>query len=592
MPAKSKRKKSRPASRPQAGTTTTAKSGSPLAPAASSSDSSPSRTSLSTSLSTPLGTSLSPSKLNWMLALLLALATFAVYSRTLRNPFVDFDDPGYVTQNQNVRQGLSTATLRWAMTSTAQANWHPLTWLSHALDCQLFGLNPVGHHLTSVLFHVLNVELVFWVLLQLTGARWRSWLVAALFALHPINVESVAWIAERKNVLCMFFFLLTLSAYGWYARKPNARRYLLVPGLFVLGLAAKPMVVTLPFVLLLLDFWPLQRVLRWTPAPQTLSLSLPQAPLWRLVLEKLPLLALSAASSWVTLVAQRHAMATDLPAVVRLANAITTYVAYLGKMLWPAHLSVFYPYNDRGIPWWQVLLCLLFLAGVSAAVLRARSRPYLAVGWFWFLGTLVPVIGLIQVGEQEMADRYAYLPLLGIFVMLVWAGAELVQSRRWNLRVCAAAAGLVLAALWLLTWQQIGIWHSNYDLFTHAFYVAQDKSVAQNAKALIDLGDVYHRNGDYDKARECYTQALQLDPYNNTIVENLGKLGMEKRIQQLSAEVSAHPSPGAYLQLGQLQQAANQIPEARASYSQALKLDANLAEARNALNGLSGEKNR
>ncbi|MFZ0772530.1 MAG: tetratricopeptide repeat protein [Candidatus Sulfotelmatobacter sp.] len=618
----------------------------PLAPAAGSSDTAPVRT-----------------KLNWTLAILLALTTLVVYSRALRNPFVNFDDTAYVTENPNVQQGLSAATFRWAMTSTAEANWHPLTWLSHALDCQLFGLNPAGHHLTSVLFHVLNVVLVFWLLVLATGATWRSLFVAALFGLHPINVESVAWAAERKNVLCMFFFLLAVGAYGWYAHKPNAGRYLLVAGLFVLGLSAKPMVVTLPFVLLLLDFWPLQRVLGWGPASQVLPL--PQATLGRLVVEKVPLLVLSAASSLITLVVQRPAMEAGVRGPIRLANALYAYAAYIGKTLWPAHLAAFYPYEGYGLSWWQTLLCLLLLTGVTAAVLRNLSRPYLAVGWLWFLGTLVPVIGLVQVGDQGMADRYAYLPLLGVFVVLVWGGAEWMQRQRLNPQVCVASAVLVIAVLSLLTWWQIGTWHSSYDLWTHALHVTQDNYVAENyagsallaetfrltgqryseeaavhfrnavrinprdptsrlnlgadlhehgrlqeaveqyqtvlqltrdpylvTKALIDLGAAYHQLGAYDKARECYLQALQLDSHNRIILENLGKLGMDTRIQQLATAASAHPSPSAFLQLGQLQQAAGHIPEARASYRQALKLNPNLAEAKGALHGLDGEINR
>ncbi len=646
MPAKSRRRKARPAGRSHAAPATP-KGAVPLASVASARGrTSPSRT-----------------KLNWALAILLALATFAVYSRTLGNPFANFDDTGYVTENLHVQQGLSAATLRWAITSTAEANWHPLTWLSHALDCQLFGLHPAGHHLTSVLFHLLNVVLVFWLLLRVTGATWRSGLVAALFALHPINVESVAWIAERKNLLCMFFFLLTLGAYGWYARKPGVSRYLLVAGLFVLGLAAKPMVVTLPFVLLLLDFWPLQRVLAWTPAPQ--ALPLPQTPFWRLVLEKLPLLLLSAASSLITLVVQRPAMEAEVRAPARFTNVIYAYVAYLGKTFWPTRLAAFYPYKGYGIPWWQVLLCLLFLSGISIGVLRERSRPYLAVGWFWFLGTLVPVIGLIQVGDQGMADRYAYLPLLGIFVMLAWGGAELWQRQRSNPRLYAATVGLAIAVLALLTWGQIGTWHSNYDLWTHALHVTRDNYVAENyagaallsetflltgqryseeaavhfrnavrinprdpisrlnlgadfhehgrlheaveqyetvlqlthdphlvTKALIDLGAACHQLGEYDKSREYYLQALQLDSHNRTIMENLGKLGMDIRIRQLATAASVDPSPVAFLQLGQLQQAAGHIPEARASYHEALKLNPHLAEAQGALNGLDGRTDR
>jgi tetratricopeptide (TPR) repeat protein len=649
MPVKATPKHSRSAnrSRSQANRQAGPKSGIRPAPTvADHSDAPPSRT-----------------RLNWTLGILLALSTFAVYSQTIANPFVNFDDTGYVTENPNVLQGLNAATLRWAITASAEANWHPLTWLSHALDVQLFGLNPAGHHLTSVIFHVLNVVLVFWLLLKATGATWRSLFVAALFALHPINVESVAWIAERKNVLCMFFFLLTLAAYGWYSRKPNAGRFLLVAGMFVLGLAAKPMVVTLPFALLLLDFWPLQRVLRWTLVPR--ALSLPQAPFRRLVLEKLPLLLLSAAGSLITLHVQRPAMEAAVPAIVRLTNAIYAYASYLGKTFWPTHLAAFYPYKGFGISGWQVLLCLLLLIAITVGVLRNRSRLYLAVGWFWFLGTLVPVIGLIQVGDQAMADRYAYLPLLGIFVMLVWGGFDLEQRQHWNLRACAASAGLVIIILSLLTWRQIGTWHSSYDLWTHALHVTDDNSVAENYageallsdtfrltgqryseeaavhfrnavrinphdptarlnlgadlhehdrlqeaieqyqtalqltrdpylihKALIDLGAAYRQLGDYEKARDYYLQARQMDPTDRTVMENLGKLGMETRIQQLAAAAAAHPTPAAYLQLGQLQQIAAHTPDARVSYQQALKLNPKLAAARDALSGLVAETNR
>jgi protein O-mannosyl-transferase len=652
MPARTKPRKPRPSASPsQAADTADPKDGAIAVPAVD-----PGKTSASGALP-------GPATLNWTLAILLALATFAVYSRTLGNPFVNFDDTSYVTENAHVQQGLTLNTFVWALSSTAEANWHPLTWLSHALDCQLYGLNPRGHHLTSVLFHMLNAVLVFWLLVQATGARWRSLMVAALFGLHPINVESVAWAAERKNVLCMFFFLLALGAYGWYVRKPSSARYQILGVLFVLGLAAKPMVVTLPFVLLLLDFWPLHRVLGWGPASQTLPST--QLPLRRLVVEKLPLLVLSAASCLITLFVQRPAIEAGLREPARFANAIYAYAAYLGKALWPAHLAAFYPYKGYDLSWWQVLLCLLLLAGVTVGVLRERSRPYLAVGWFWFLGTLVPVIGLVQVGEQGMADRYAYLPLLGVFVMLVWAGADLAQRQRWNLRICAAVAGLVIAILSVLTWRQIGTWHSSYDLWTHALHVTRDNYIAENyagaallsdtyhltgqrysdeaavhfrnavrinprdptsrlnlgadlhehgrlqeaveqyeavlqlthdpyliTKAQIDLGAAYHQLGDYDKAREFYLQALQADSHNRIVLENLGKLGMDTRIRQLATAASNNPSPSAFLQLGQLQQAAGHIPEARASYQQALKLNPNLAEAKGALSSLSGEVDR
>jgi protein O-mannosyl-transferase len=594
------------------------------------------------------------------ISVLLALATFAVYFRAVKNPFVNFDDQSYVIENLQVQQGLTRATVEWAFTSTYASNWHPLTWLSHALDCQLFGLNPAGHHLTSILLHALNAVILFLLLAWVTGAKGRSLVVAALFAIHPINVESVAWVAERKSVLSMFFLLLTLGAYGWYARRPRVGRYL-VPGvLFALALASKPMVVTLPFLLLLLDFWPLQRVLGvWPPAP---AFPVPQFPFWRLALEKFPLLLLSAASSVITVIAQRSVISTNdlLPLSARLANAFYAYGMYVAKAFWPARLASFYPYEGLRIASWQAGLFLLFLAGVTALVWRNRSRLYLPAGWFWFLGSLVPVIGVVQVGDQAMADRYAYLPLIGIFCMVVWGASDLAQSRGFNVRASAAVAGLALAALSFLTWRQIAVWRSSYDLWAHALQVTKDNFMAEDyvgtallvqtyeatgqrysdeallhfrnavrinprdpishlnlgadlhehgylreaipqykavlsltsdphlvIKSLIDLGAASHQLGDFAGGRQYYIEALKLDPGNEIAFMNLGKLAMDERIQQLALSASAKPSAAAYLRLGQLQQAAEHIPEARASYLRALKLDPKMAEARRALHPLS-----
>ncbi len=325
--------------------------------------------------------------------------------------------------------GLSWSTIKWAFASTEAANWHPLTWLSHALDYQLFALNPAGHHLDSVLIHAVNAVLLFLLLVWGTKRVGPSLLVAALFAVHPLNVESVAWVAERKNVLSTFFFLLAIGAYGWYARKPDWRRYLLVAALFAAGLMAKPMVITLPFVLLLLDYWPLQRI-----AFRSSSFAVRQNAgaeisaekrtttkhLRFLLLEKVPLLFLSAASAWITLKAQRVAERTfqELPLGVRIENAVVAYGSYLWKAIWPARLA-FYPHSVTALPAWQWILSALVLIGVTTLVIIFRRRGYLPVGWFWFLGTLVPVIGLVQVGEYAMADRYAYIPLIGIFVGIV-----------------------------------------------------------------------------------------------------------------------------------------------------------------------------
>ncbi|HKI25595.1 MAG TPA: tetratricopeptide repeat protein [Candidatus Sulfotelmatobacter sp.] len=593
------------------------------------------------------------------ICVLLAIATFAVYFRATQNPFVNYDDQGYVVENAHVQQGLTRDTVRWALTSTYATNWHPLTWLSHALDCQLFGLNAPGHHLTSVLLHVLNTLLIFLLLSRATGARLRSLAVAALFGLHPINVESVAWIAERKNVLCMFFILLTLAAYGWYARRPRVDRYLAVAGLFVLALAAKPMAVTLPFALLLVDFWPLQRVNSLQPAE---AFPVPQASLWRLALERIPLVLLSAASSVITMIAQKAAVATNesvaLP--VRLVNAVYAYTMYVVKAFFPVRLASFYPYEGYRLSDARLLLCVVFLVCVTFWAWRKRALMYLPAGWLWFLGTLVPMIGVVQVGDQAMADRYAYLPLLGIFVMVVWGVGDVVEKRKLDLRIWVGATAAIVVALSIGTWRQIGFWNSSRDLWFHALAVTKDNYMAedyagsalladhfeatgerrleeaavhfQNAvrinpndaishlnlgadeherglyrkaiqqyravlaltqdqhldvKALSDLGAASQQLGDYAAASEYYHQARQLEPDNDTIFMNIGRLGMMERMQELSAETSAKPTPQGYLELGQLQQAVGLALDARRSFEAAIKLNPKFAEARKALEGLA-----
>jgi tetratricopeptide (TPR) repeat protein len=596
-------------------------------------------------------------KVNVKVAILLAIVTFAVYFRALSNPFVNYDDQGYVVENSQVQQGLTLATFRWALTSTDATNWHPLTWLSHALDCELFGLNPAGHHLTSVLLHVLNSVLLFLLLVRVTGSTARSLLVAALFALHPINVESVAWVAERKNVLCMFFILLTLGAYGWYARRPNVRRYLAVAGLFILALAAKPMAVTLPFALLLLDFWPLRRVASASLQTASDVFPVPQVRFGRLFLEKLPLVFLSAASSAVTLFAQKAAVATNehVPLVVRMLNACYAYSMYVARTFWPRGLASFYPYEGYRLPVWQFFLCGSFLIGVTALAWRLRARTYLPVGWLWFLGTLVPMIGLVQVGDQAMADRYAYLPLIGIFVIVVWGTADFVEKRQVNMRISTSIVAAALVVLSLLTWRQIRYWRGSRDLWTHALEVTKDNYMAEDyvgsallveayqatgqrhldealvhfqnavrinsndpishlnlgadlhergklreaieqyqtvlsltqdphlvAKSLIDLGAAFQQLGDYAASEQYYREAQKLEPDNRVIFMNLGKLGMAERVQELAASAAAHPTPVAYLQLGQLQQAAGMTAEARQSFQTALKLNPNYYEAQKA----------
>jgi Flp pilus assembly protein TadD len=522
--------------------------------------------------------------LNVVLCFLLAVATFAVYYRSTRNPFVNYDDWGYVTENQHVQQGLTRETLRWALTATAADNWHPLTWISHALDCQLFGLNASGHHLTSVLLHLLNSALIFLMLVRVTGARWRSLLVAALFALHPINVESVAWVAERKNVLSMFFFLLTLAAYGRYARRPGVGRYTAGLALFALGLAAKPMIVTLPCVLLLLDFWPLGRVELWSQP--SVAFPVTQIAFRRLLAEKIPFLLLSVASSVVTVMAQRGAIRTSesYPILIRLANALYAYVMYIVKAFWPLRLGSFYPYEGLRLSAWQVLVCLFLLVGVTAWVWLNRSRQYLPVGWFWFLGTLVPVIGFVQVGDQAMADRYAYLPLVGIFVIIVWGLADWLGGEKQRLVWGTAAAAAVVVVLTLLTSRQIRFWNSSYDLWSHALQVTDNNYMAEDYVGTALLVKAYEKNGQRfsDEALAHFQNAVRINPKDAISHLNLGadfqEHGkLEEAIQEYKTVLTITQDPRlivkVYIDLGAAFHQLGDLEQSQQCYRQALKLE-------------------
>ena len=531
----------------------------------------------------------SPQKRNLAICLLLAVATLALYSPAITHPFIfNYDDDIYVLNNAHVKAGLHWPTIRWALTSTEYSNWHPITWLSHATDCQLYGLNPPGHHFTSVLFHTLNVVLLFLLLAYATRATGRSFLVAALFAIHPFNVESVAWIAERKNVLSTFFFLLTIGAYGWYALKPDWKRYLAVAALFVLGLASKPMVVTLPCVLLLLDFWPLRRIQGLSTTEN--DLPVPQMSFWRLVLEKLPLLALAAATSAVTIFAQHSggAMRLALPLGVRLENAIYAYTMYVGKAFWPAWLGLFYPHPGATLAKWQLALAALFLCSVSALVWWQRTaRPYLITGWLWFLGTLVPVIGLVQVGEQAIADRYAYVPLIGIFVMAAWGAADLADSRQLSFRSRAKIAAVVIAIFALFTIDQLRYWRSAVDIWAHTVEVTKNNFLAEQ-----NLGAALLAADRYKDALPHFIKAAKLRPSDPAAHLNLGgDLALSdhprEAIAQYEAAIGLTSDPGmrveAYEILGRLYSEIGQYTKARASYEQALKIDPQQAKASSGL---------
>jgi protein O-mannosyl-transferase len=456
----------------------------------------------------PPGVFVCHEKRSTILCLLLVLVVLSFYNPVVHNQFTNLDDKAYIVDNTHVRAGLTWGTVKWAFTSRDAANWHPLTWLSHALDYQLFKLNPVGTHYVNVLFHAANAVLLFLLLEIATGVTWPSLMVAALFALHPINVESVAWAAERKNVLSMFFFLLTLHAYQRYVRKSSAGRYALVALLFALGLMAKPEIITLPFVLLLWDYWPLQRLGRRSSDGKGAVDVEPRAFSF-LVLEKVPLLLLSAGSAVITLIAQQGGQAIRPESNwVRVGNALVAYVRYLGKAFWPSRLAPLYPHSGQLLPTWQIIASATLLLLLTALVLQLRCHRYLAVGWFWFLGTLVPVIGLVQVGVQAMADRYAYLSFIGLFICVVWAVAERLHERKIAPAWPAVPAILVLATCGMLTHRQIACWHDSVTLWKYTLSVTDKNYFAQNA-----LADVLAQDGQVDEAIARFDAAERMHAY-------------------------------------------------------------------------------
>ena len=473
-----------------------------------------------------------------ILSLLLALATVALYYPLHGHPFVNYDDGLYVTENDQVQSGLTLPTVKWAFTTFEVGTWHPLTWISHALDCELFGLKPAGHHDINLLLHALNVVLLFWVLQAATGYAGRSAMVAALFALHPINVESVAWISERKNVLSMLFFLLALGAYRWYAREPKIGRYAAVAFLYMLGLLAKPVVITFPFVLLLWDYWPLQRIApigRESEGPANAAFS-PKSLSW-LLLEKLPLFALSAASAFMTMAAARTDTEKILyPRHIRIETAIVSYIQYLEKAFWPSRLAVFYPHPGSTLRTWHVYAALFALVAITVLVFEVRSSRYLLVGWLWFVGTLVPMLGLQPVGYKGMqgiADRYAYLPFIGLFIMVCWGVADLVAKRESAAR-SAWLAGLSLAVLLVLAGiarRQIGYWSDNVTLWSHTLQVTGPNWLAEN-----NLGKILMSQGQEEAGVSHFFRAAAI--YPNDPVSNMNIALYEQKHGNLSDAVT------------------------------------------------------
>ena len=525
---------------------------------------------------------------------LLVGATVAVYGQTLRFDFIGYDDPQYVIESAPIRAGLTADGVAWAFRGVHHGNWHPLTTLSYQLDVALHGLRPGGFHLTNVVLHVLNTLLLFAVLRSMTGAFHRSAAVAALFALHPLHVESVAWISERKDVLSTFFGFLAMAAYVAYARRGGPGRYLLATLCLALSLMAKPMLVTLPLVFLLLDYWPLARMGPGRGAAGTRS---GWAHLMPLCIEKVPLLALSLAASLVTMMVQRPTPAEAVPVPLRVANAIVSYVRYVLKTLWPVNLGPLYPHPNLagGVPWTtgQIGAAAALLAVVTAAMVLIRGRrPYALVGWLWYLGTLVPVIGIVQVGSQAMSDRYTYVPLIGLFIVVVWGSVDLggacaVSRPRLRTRgpwLAALAGVIVLAALAARSWHQGRYWRGSIVLLRHAVEVAPNSAIMHTS-----LGVALDRQGSTDEAIEHYRRALAIDSrfapaHTNLGIAFYGRGELDEALRHHREAIRLEPdSAKAHNNLGIALQASGVLDEAIDHYRRALALNPDFPEAHNNL---------
>jgi Tfp pilus assembly protein PilF len=500
-----------------------------------------------------------------LVATALVVLTLFAYWRVLGNGFVEYDDGTYVFANAHIQQGITAASIKWAFNVGYAGNWHPLTWMSYMIDYRFFGLEPKGYHLVNLLFHLANVLLLLLVLKRMTsrlgstqaGSLWRSTFVAALFAVHPLHVESVAWIAERKDVLSTFFWLLTMGAYALYSEKPGIRRYLPVLLLYALGLMAKPMLVTLPFVLLLLDYWPLKRNMRWS----------------RLVLEKTPMLAMAIASCVLTVIAQSSkGSISTLEAYTpgtRIAGSLVGYATYMWKMVWPLNLAILYPNPGSDMAVWRIAASATILIAISVLVyVYGRKRRELAVGWLWYLGTLVPVIGLVQVGRQSTADRYTYVPLIGLFIAIVWMIPTRLQTK-----TIASGFGLaVVSILAIMTWVQVGLWRDSITLFEHTLRCTSDNYVIENS-----LGIALTREGKFDEAGDHYRASLRTAPdftqaHNNlgTILVSQGKLN--EALYHFRKALEVEPNQAImHFNVGAILEAQGKIDEAISEYRKCIQ---------------------
>jgi len=524
-------------------------------------------------------------RIDILICFFLILITFCVYSQVKEHSFIDYDDDKYVTENSNVKKGLGKDSVIWAFKSTFVSNWHPLTWLSHMLDVQLFGINSGAHHIINVLFHTLNTLLLFLVFRGMTGEIWKSCFVAAFFALHPLHVESVAWVAERKDVLSTFFWMLTMCCYALYAKRSIRSMYLLSLLFFMLGLMSKPMLVTLPFVLLLLDYWPLRRLQfryqdGWNIQNKMILISL--------IREKIPFFILTVASCAITFFAQKKGGAIGSLDVfslkARIANAIISYMEYIGKMFWPAKLSVFYPHPGI-LPVWKIAgACFLLISLCFLTIKFSRKYPWLTVGWLWYLGTLVPVIGFVQVGTQAMADRYTYIPLIGLFIIIAWGFPVVLSKWRYKEITIIPIAVTVLSILAVATWFQVRYWKDSITLFEHALEVTDNNYVVHN-----NLGFALKKDGKVTEAVENYLAALRINSDFEMAHLNMGVIladrgDNEAAIKHYKEALRINPDfITAYINLGNARLRQGRIADAISQYSEALRLDPDSEQAYNGL---------
>jgi tetratricopeptide (TPR) repeat protein len=556
---------------------------------------------------------LTHNRIVFLISAALVVMTLAAYEPVRKNDFVSYDDRIYVTNNPNVNKGITVNSVIWAFTKTRSSNWHPLTWLSHTLDCEIYGLNPVGHHITSLLIHTTSSVLLFLLLLKMTGSTWASAFVAAMFAVHPLHVESVAWVAERKDVLSGLFWILTMFAYVRYAERPNPGRYALVLVAFVMGIMSKPMVVTLPFVLLLLDYWPLERVGR-----QGTKNVFQKASVRKLIVEKIPLFVLSAVSSVITLTSQRSggsfATLWTVSAGYRIANMFASYIRYIGKTIWPSRLAVYYPHPREEISFATTAICAFLFVMMSIILIHiGRRKKYALVGWLWYVGTLVPVIGLVQVGTQAMADRYMYLPIIGLLIIAAWGIKDLIAGRPRRKIAAAVSATLVLLAAVILTRTQVRYWQNSISLFAHTLKVTENNPLAENnygsalyeagrldeavtylssalrrvpmlAEARINLGLVFLKQGKLDEAISCFNEVIQhgqasAKVYYNLAIALSGQHKYEDAIKNLAKVLELEPDyPDAHNKMGTLLATTGRIDEAIMQFNEAIRTDKDKAK--------------